>query len=133
MPPGRRDTRTSALCSVDFRLLEPAIGGLDPALGLQDAGLERADIAGEPFPGRGGDEIEARSGPARAHVDDADQAPDAGLVILRVEELELGVDDADDLLVDETAGVEGEISEQKGGEQRKDDQIDQRQLECRGA
>ena len=133
MPPGSRDTRTSAVCSAEFRLLQAPVGGLDPALGLQDAGLERADIAGEPLPGRSGDEIEARAGPARAHVDDDDEPPDAGLVVLTGQRIDLGIDDADDLLVDETAGIEGEIAEQEGGEQRKHDEIDQRQLECRRA
>ncbi len=42
-----------------FGLLEPAIGGLDPALPFEDAGLKRADIAGKPLAGRRGDEIKA--------------------------------------------------------------------------
>ena len=41
-----------------FGLLQPTVGGLDPALPLDDAGLKRADIAGKALAGRRGDEIE---------------------------------------------------------------------------
>ena len=133
MPPGQPRHPHQRVVLGQFRLLEAPIGGLDPALGLQDAGLERADIAGKPLPGRGGDEIEARAGPARADIDDDDEPPDAGLVVLVGQRRDLGVDGADDLLVDETAGIEGEIADQEGREQREHHEIDERQLERRRA
>ena len=65
-----------------FRRLEPAIGGLEPARMVEDARLQRADIAGEPFPGRRGDEVEARAGTPRAQIDDDDQSPEAAFAVL---------------------------------------------------
>jgi len=96
-------------------------------------GSSEPTLPASPSPGRSGDEIEARSGTARTHVHNTDKPPDAGLIVLHLEQLKLGVDNSDDLLVDQAAGIEGEIAEQESGEQRKDDEIDQRQLECRGA
>src|SRR5579883_1122999 len=69
----------------------------------------------------------------RPHIDGSDQTPDAGLIVYALEQLELVVDRRDDLLVDETAGIEGEIAEQEGGKQRKNHEIQQRELKCRGA
>src|SRR5216684_7391953 len=109
------------------------IGGLDPSLGFQDAGLQRTDVAGEALAHRRGYEIEARPGTARPHIHDSDQAPDAGLIVLHLEQLKLAADNRGDLLVDQAAGIEGEIAEQEGGKQRKDDKIHQRKPERRGS
>src|SRR5262249_40055285 len=53
-----------------FRILQAAIGGLDPPLRFQHAGLQRTDIAGKSLPDRRGDEVETRPGTARAHFHD---------------------------------------------------------------
>src|SRR6185312_3535831 len=58
------------------------------------------------------------------------QAPYAAEPVLLGETCDLGVDRVGDLLGDEAAGVEREIPEQKGREQREHGQIDQCQLEC---
>ena len=118
---------------VAFRRFEAAVIGFEPARMIEHAGLQRADIAGKPFACRRGDQIEARSRPPRAQVDDDDQAPDAALSVLLAQPGDFGVDRRRDLLGDQTARVEREIAEQRRREDDEDHQIDQRQLERRGA
>ena len=115
-----------------FRIVEAAIDRLGPAGVLEHALAEQADIAGEPVAAERGDEIEARSRPARARVDDEDQPPDAALVVLLGQAGDFGVDRASNLLGDQTPRVPGEIAEQERRKQREHGEIDQRQLERGG-
>src|SRR5581483_10965476 len=89
--------------------------------------------AGERLSVRRRHQIQAGAGAARAAVDHKHQAGDAAETILIGKTADLGVDGVGDLLVDETARVERKIAEQKSGEERKNGQIDQRQLERGGA
>ena len=65
-----------------FGIVEAAIDRFGPAGVLEHALAEQADVAGKPVAGERGDEIEARSRPARARVDDEDEPPDAALGVL---------------------------------------------------
>ena len=85
------------------------------------------------LPRRRGDEIKARSRPPRAQVDDDDQAPDTALSVLLAQPGDFGIDRRRDLLGDQTARIEREIAEQRRREDDEDQQINQRQLERRGA
>ena len=116
-----------------FRRFEPAIIGFEPARMIEHAGLQRADIAGKPFAGRRGDEIKARSRPPRAQIDDDDQTSDAALSVLLAQPGDFGIDRRRDLLGDQSARIEREIAEQRKREDDEDQQINQRQLERRGA
>ena len=113
--------------------VEPPVDGFGPARIVEDARRQRGDVAGERLAVKGGDEIEARAGPARARVDDDHQPADAALPVLLGQAGDLGIDGIGDLLGDQPAGVEREIAEQKRREQREHGQIDQRQLERGGA
>ena len=112
-----------------LRIVDAAIGGLGPARLVEDAGGQRADIAGDALAGRGGEQIEARARPAAAIVDGEDQSPDAALLVEVGQAGDLGVDRRDDLLGHQAAGVPGEIGEQEGRKQREHRQVDERQLE----
>ncbi len=112
---------------------EPAIIGLKPAGVIEHARLQRADIAGKPLPGRRRHQIKARSGTARAQIDDNHQPPDAALLVLLGQSVDFAVDGRGDLLVDEASRIERKIAEQRRREQDENRQINQRQLERRGA
>ena len=112
-----------------LRIFEPAIDAFGPARPVENASGQRADIAGEPFPRRGGNEVEARARPPRPEIDDEDEASDAALAVLLRQPGDLGIDRLGDLLGDQAPGIPGEIAEQERREQRKDRQVDQRQLE----
>ena len=116
-----------------FRRFEPAIIGFEPARMVEHAGLERADIAGEPLARRRRHQIKARSRTPRTQIDDDHQPPDAALGILLGQPVDLAVDGRGDLLGDQTPRIEREIAEQRRREQNEDREIDQRQLERRGA
>ena len=116
-----------------FRFVDPVINGLGPARIIEHARRQRGDVAGERLAGEVGDDIEARARPARARIDHDHQAPDAALPVLLGQAGDLGIDRIGDLFVDQAAGIEGEIAEQKRREQREHGQIDQRQLERGGA
>src|SRR5262249_56697878 len=94
-----------------FRLVEAAVGGLDPAGAVEHAGGERADVAGEPFAGEGRYEIEVRAGPLRAAFDHDDEPADALEAILIGEPGDLRVHRLLDLLRDQPVGGPGEIAE----------------------
>ncbi len=116
-----------------LRLVEPAIARLGQAGLVEHARLQRADVAGEPFAGRRGDQVEVGAGPARAGIDQEHQPADAALLVELGEPVDLGVDRLGDLLGDEAAGGPGEITDQHRGEQREHRQIGERQLEGRRA
>ena len=100
---------------------------------IKRAGLERADIAGKPLSGLRGDKIEARSRPARAQVDDEHEPAEAADLVLLGQPADLGIDGVGDLLGNQAPRVPHKEGEQKGGEQREQDEISQRQPECSGA
>ena len=114
-------------------VVEPAIGGFRPARGFKNAGGERSDIARESLARAGGDEVKARARPTRSRIHNEDEAADAALAVLLGQAGDLGIHRLGDLLGDQPARVPGEIDQQEGREQRKDGQIDQRQLERRRA
>src|SRR5664280_746721 len=116
-----------------LRFVEPAVDGLGPARIVENARRQRGDVAGERLAGEGGDEIEARTRPPRTRIDHDHQAADAAEPVLLGQPGDLGIDRIGDLLGNQAAGIEREITEQKRREQRKHGQIDQRQLERGGA
>ncbi len=116
-----------------LRLIKPAVDGFGPARIVEDARRQRGDVAGERLAGEIGDDIKARAWPARARIDYDHQPPDAALPVLLGQAGDLGIDRIGNLLVDQAAGIEGEIAEQKHREQCEHGQIDQRQLERGGA
>ena len=87
-------------------IVEAAIDRLGPAGLVEHACAERADIAGEPLAGERGDQIEARSRPPRARIDDEDQPADAALIVLLGQAGDFGVDRVGDLLGDQAARVQ---------------------------
>ena len=116
-----------------FGRVEPPIGGLDPAFLVEDARLERGDVAGDPLAERGGEQVEARARPARADLDHLADAHDAAALVLFGEARDLGIDRGGDLLGDQAARIEGEEEQQQRRVQREQHQIDERQAERRRA
>src|SRR6185312_1672782 len=110
-----------------------AIRGFVPARMVEHVGLQRADIAGQALPVRRRDQIKARSRLARAYLHGREQPPQTALVVLIGQAADLARDRVGDLLGDQAPGVEREIGEQRRGKQDEDQQIDERQLERRGA
>ena len=84
-------------------------------------------------PGRGGHEIKIGARPQRAVLDRKDQAAQAAAVVDVADLAGFRIHRGRDLFGDQPARVPGEIAEQRGGEQRKQKQIDQRQPERRGS
>ena len=130
---GQLDDPDQGAMIAAFRGFEPPIIGFQPAGMIEHAGLERADIAGKPLPGRRRHQIKARARAPRAQIDDDHQPPDAALLVLFGQSVDFAVDGRGDLLVDQASRIEREIAEQRRREQNEYRQIDQRQLERRGA
>jgi hypothetical protein len=95
--------------------------------------LRASDIAGDRFPGRGGDEVKTGAGPAGPLLDDVDKAAYAALRILLGKSGNIGVDGLRDLLVDQVLHVPTDSAEDKPGADRGNHQIGERYLEHRGA
>jgi hypothetical protein len=114
-------------------LVQPPIGGFRPSGGRHDARRERADIAADSPPLRRGHEVKIGAGTQRPVLDRADQPEQAASPIDVADFADFRVHRGGDLLGDQPARIPGEIAQQRGGKQRKQKQIDQRQAKRRGA
>jgi len=95
------------------RFVKPFVHCLCPAPIVECTGRQSRDIAGKGLSCKCRDEIKAGAGTPRAGVDDNYEPPDPSLSILFGETGDLGIDRIGNLLGDQPARVECEITEQK--------------------
>ena len=82
-------------------IVKPPVGGFRPACGSHHPRRQRADIAGDPHPGRGGHEIEVGARPQRPIADGEHQAVQAAPVVDLGDLADLGIHRGSDLLGDQ--------------------------------
>ncbi len=116
-----------------IRLVGARISGLELPRLVEDAGRQRADIAGDALAERRGDEIERGAGRARAPLDDIDEAPQSAEPILLGKAVDLGLDGGVELVVEEALRVPRHVAEGREREEREHHQIGEGELEGRGA